>query len=85
MSALATRRALRAVVPAALPALFAAGAALRAHGSERGFVLLLPTGHYLVGGALAVAASFVLLAVVPAGCGHAAGGGAGGGFSRCRN
>lgn len=37
-----------------------------AHGSERGFVLLLPTGYYLVGGALAVAASFVLIALVPA-------------------
>ena len=36
-----------------------------AHGSERGFVLLLPTGYYLVGGALAVAASFVLIALVP--------------------
>lgn len=38
-----------------------------AHGSERGFVLLLPTGHYLAAGAAAVAASFVLLAFVPAG------------------
>jgi hypothetical protein len=37
-----------------------------AHGSERGFVLLLPTGYYLIGGALAVAASFVLIALVPA-------------------
>lgn len=37
-----------------------------AHASDRGHVLLLPTGHYLVGGALAVAASFlVLLAVRP--------------------
>lgn len=38
-----------------------------AHASDRGHVLLLPTGHYLVGGALAVAASFlVLLLVSPA-------------------
>ncbi|MBX3581836.1 MAG: hypothetical protein KF810_08080 [Rhizobiaceae bacterium] len=37
-----------------------------AHASDRGHVLLLPTGHYMVGGALAVAASFlVLLAVSP--------------------
>jgi hypothetical protein len=36
-----------------------------AHASERGHVLLLPTGHYLVGGAAAVAASFVALVFVP--------------------
>jgi hypothetical protein len=42
------------------------GSAL-AHGSERGFVLLLPTDYYLTGGALAVAASFVLIALVPGG------------------
>ncbi len=37
-----------------------------AHASDRGHVLLLPTGHYLIGGAIAVAASFlVLLAVSP--------------------
>lgn len=35
-----------------------------AHASDRGHVLLLPTGHYLVGGALAVLASFLVLAVV---------------------
>ena len=32
-----------------------------AHASDRGHVLLLPTGHYIVGGALAVAASFFVL------------------------
>lgn len=32
-----------------------------AHASDRGHVLLLPTGHYLVGGAIAVAVSFVAL------------------------
>lgn len=47
-----------------LGALFHAGPAL-AHGSERGFVLLLPTEYYLAGGAFAVAASFLLLALVP--------------------
>lgn len=36
-----------------------------AHTSERAFVLLLPTGYYLAGGALAVAASFVILMLVP--------------------
>ena len=38
-----------------------------AHGSERGFVLLLPTGHYLFGGAAAVAATFLLLVFLPGG------------------
>ena len=38
-----------------------------AHGSERAFVLLMPTGYYLLGGTLAVAATFLLLACMPAG------------------
>jgi hypothetical protein len=38
-----------------------------AHSSERGFVLLLPTGHYIAGGTLAVAASFLILLFVPDG------------------
>jgi hypothetical protein len=38
-----------------------------AHGGERAFVLLMPTGYYLVGGTLAVAASFLVLAVLPKG------------------
>jgi hypothetical protein len=37
-----------------------------AHTSERGFILLLPTGYYLLGGALAVAASFLILLAIPA-------------------
>ncbi len=37
-----------------------------AHTAERGFVMLLPTDYYMVGGALAVAASFVILALAPA-------------------
>lgn len=37
-----------------------------AHGAEGGIVLLLPTGYYLAGAALAVAASFLLLAILPA-------------------
>jgi len=36
-----------------------------AHASESGHVLLLPTGYYLAGGALAVAASFLALAWLP--------------------
>ncbi|MEP9386836.1 hypothetical protein [Mesorhizobium sp. KR9-304] len=44
-------------------AAFIPGSAL-AHASDRGHVLLLPTGHYLVGGALAVTASFVVLLFV---------------------
>lgn len=37
-----------------------------AHASDRGHVLLLPTEHYLVGGAITVLASFVVLALLPA-------------------
>ncbi|MDB5526453.1 MAG: hypothetical protein JWM58_4216 [Rhizobium sp.] len=37
-----------------------------AHGSEASIVLLLPTGYYLAGAAIAVAASFLLLALLPA-------------------
>jgi len=37
-----------------------------AHASDRGFVLLLPTGYYLAGGAIAVAISFLVLAALPA-------------------
>ncbi|TPL33217.1 hypothetical protein, partial [Mesorhizobium sp. B2-4-6] len=33
--------------------------------SDRGHVLLLPTGYYLAGGALAVAVSFLVLALLP--------------------
>lgn len=36
-----------------------------AHASDRGHVLLLPTGHYIAGAAFAVAASFLVLAFVP--------------------
>lgn len=46
-----------------------AGAALfpaeaLAHASDRGHILLLPTGHYLAGGAAAVALTFLVLALV---------------------
>lgn len=38
-----------------------------AHGAERGLVMLLPSGFYMTGGALAVLFSFLLLAAVPSG------------------
>jgi hypothetical protein len=48
--------------------LFAAGSGRAfAHASERGHVLLLPTGYYLAGGVAAVVASFLALTLVPAG------------------
>lgn len=46
------------------PAALLPGEAL-AHASERGHVLLLPTGYYSLGGALAVATSFLVLALFP--------------------
>ncbi|MBZ9762607.1 hypothetical protein LB553_17235 [Mesorhizobium sp. CA8] len=36
-----------------------------AHASDRGHVLLLPTGYYIAGGALAVAVSFLVLGLLP--------------------
>ncbi|UQS65298.1 hypothetical protein M5D98_02680 [Mesorhizobium opportunistum] len=36
-----------------------------AHASDRGHILLLPTGYYLAGGAFAVAVSFLVLALLP--------------------
>ena len=38
-----------------------------AHAADRGHVLLLPTGYYLIGGALAVAVTIVVLGLVPVG------------------
>ena len=49
----------------ALLALPCCGAPAWAHAAERGFVLLLPTEYYIVGGTLAVAASFFVLLIVP--------------------
>ena len=37
-----------------------------AHAAERGFVLTLPTGLYIAGGAIVVGVSFLLVALVPA-------------------
>jgi hypothetical protein len=53
------------LLPLALvPVLAWPGAAI-AHVSQRALVLLLPTGHYIWGGAAAVAATFALLAFLP--------------------
>ena len=49
---------------AAFAAALLPGEAL-AHASDRGHILLLPTGHYLAGGALAVALTFLVLVFVP--------------------
>lgn len=49
---------------ASLFMLIAASAAF-AHGSEGGFILLLPSRFYILGAAIAVAASFLLLALLP--------------------
>jgi hypothetical protein len=51
--------ALAALLAAAMPS------QALAHASDRGHVLLLPTGYYSLGGAVAVAASFLVLALVP--------------------
>lgn len=57
------RRAIWLLVLALLAAPFGVGQAL-AHASNRGHVLLLPTRLYLLGGAIAVAASFLVLVLV---------------------
>lgn len=56
-------RAIQALIAAA--GFFLATAPASAHASDRGHVLLLPTGYYMAGGAAAVAASFLALAVLP--------------------
>lgn len=48
-----------------LAALALVAGPVSAHTSERGFVMLLPTGLYILGGALAVALSFVVMAALP--------------------
>ena len=59
------RKAPLAVPAAAL--LFGMAQDASAHASDRGYVLLLPTGHYIVGGAIVVAASFLALILLPSG------------------
>jgi hypothetical protein len=50
---------------AALPAMSLVCGGALAHTGEGGFVLLLPTGYYLLGGTAAVAVSFLLIALIP--------------------
>ncbi|MCF3642683.1 hypothetical protein LXM94_22185 [Rhizobium sp. TRM95111] len=61
---LARRRYGPAAIVSAMSVLVLPGAAF-AHVSERGLVMLLPTGFYMIGGALAVIASFAALAILP--------------------
>ena len=56
-----------ATVSILAPALVLIPTAGWAHGGDRAFVPLLPTGYYLLGGTLAVAATFLLLALIPKG------------------
>ncbi len=59
----ARRAALRAAAVGVFSSLATSHAL--AHAGERGHVLLLPTGYYIAGGAAAVAASFLVLAMLP--------------------
>ncbi|MGQ0485732.1 MAG: hypothetical protein ACT4SY_10315 [Hyphomicrobiales bacterium] len=69
MSASGIDRPKRCRKLAAASLLFLAGSADQAlaHGAERGFVLLLPVGYVVLGGALAIAVSFAIVALVPDG------------------
>ncbi|MEX0956901.1 MAG: hypothetical protein WDZ83_17020 [Rhizobiaceae bacterium] len=49
----------------AVPFLLGGTSGAFAHAADRGFVMLLPTGYYLFGGAAAVALSFTVLAFMP--------------------
>lgn len=61
----ANRLRLAAFAPGGIALAVLAPAQAFAHASDRGHVLLLPTGHYLLGGAAAVALSFLVLALAP--------------------
>ncbi|MDJ0270557.1 MAG: hypothetical protein NXY59_08440 [Aigarchaeota archaeon] len=56
----------RLVILVALLILLSSITPALAHVSGRGFILLLPTGLYIMGGAVVVAVSFLILALVPA-------------------
>ena len=45
---------------------FVPGSAAFAHSNERAFILILPTQYYIIGGALVVALSFVVIGLIPA-------------------
>ena len=55
----------RRALPLAVGLLAAGASPAFAHVSDRAYVLLLPTGYYLIGGGLAVWLSFAVLALVP--------------------
>lgn len=55
----------RALAPVSLLCLAGSADQALAHGAERGFVLLLPVGYVVLGGALAVAVSFAIVALLP--------------------
>lgn len=61
----ARRRAVPTLALALFGLVLAVSPAL-AHSTHGAIILLLPTGYYLIGGAVAVAASFALLAFIPA-------------------
>ncbi|RWF68827.1 MAG: hypothetical protein EOS26_26680, partial [Mesorhizobium sp.] len=66
MSSFAVARCRLAIaIPFAASLILLAPTPAFAHASDRGHVLLLPTGYYVAGGALAVAASFLVLALLP--------------------
>ncbi|PDQ22777.1 hypothetical protein CN311_02230 [Mesorhizobium sanjuanii] len=64
MSSFAVERRLRRLA-LVTPALAFLPTPAFAHASDRGHVLLLPTGYYVAGGAFAVAVSFLVLALLP--------------------
>lgn len=55
---------LRLLVPLLGALSIVPGAVAQAHTTERAYILLLPTTFYMVGGALVVAVSFVLAALI---------------------
>src|SRR5215813_10775826 len=72
MTAYCRSSRLRRPVAAAVASLAALAVASPAwaHATEGAFVLLLPTRYYIIGGVLAVAASFALMMLVPSRTAH---------------
>ena len=52
-------------IPAALLLLAVSASPALAHSAARGFVLLLPVGYVIAGGAVAVLASFIVVSLLP--------------------
>ena len=57
---------LRVRLPLIMLMIIAVGNVAEAHTNERAFILLLPTHLYIAGGALVVALSFIVIALIPA-------------------